>query len=262
MSDDRDPNTRGRSRLDAAVDLLSAYSTWIGAAAVVVVGLVWWSGASVPEVPRPLIIGGLAAVAGITLGWIPAKKVVAWLYSPNWRYLVSLDAQGNDLEVWRLSPDAWEALDVAEGELYELQAIVPAYECATFDPGALEATGTWRGSKSDMELLQERERIKEIRQTLEEQAQEGIALRMRVGSIVRSAVGSIVNDLVEQYEQRAVHGGERIEQAVSEALEDHEIQQDEEDERESQQDTMTVETDEARENGQQAVADGGSDGTE
>jgi len=251
------------NRREAAVELLTAYRWWIGSATVVAVGLAWWFGLpdlpTIPREPRLFTVGALAAIA---LGYAPAMRLVDWLYSPGGTYLVDIDARDNGFALYRLSPEKWEKLSVESGELYRLKTSADAYACRQYWPDYDVCIGTWRGSASDLELLEERERIDEIRTTLEQQAQEGLSIRTRMGSIVRTAVRGIVNDLVSQYEGTAVHKGERIEQAVQEALNDHDIQDMEERERQEQerqehQDSPDLGTEVDDDLPERAVADGG-----
>ncbi|WP_335999367.1 hypothetical protein [Halorientalis halophila] len=233
------------NRREAAVELLKAYRWWIGSASVVAVGLAVWFGLpdlpSIPREPRLFAVGALAAVA---IGYAPAMKIVDYLYSPDGTYLVDIDARDNGFALYRLSPEKWERLEIEKGELYRLKTSADAYACRQYWPDYDVALGTWRGSASDLELLEERERIDEIRTTLEQQAQEGLSIRTRMGSIVRTAVRGIVNDLVGQYEGTAVHKGERIEEAVQDALTDHDIQDLEERERDEQRRTEHQDGDE------------------
>src|SRR6056297_2777042 len=197
---------------EATVELLKAYRHWVGLAVVVTLGLLWYFGLpdlpSFPREPRLFAMGALAAIAG---GYAPAMKIVDYLYSPDGTYLVDIDARDNGFALYRLSPEKWERLTVETGELYRLKTSADAYACRQYWPDYDVCIGTWRGSASDLELLEERERIDEIRTTLEQQAQEGLTIRMKMGSIVRTAVRDIVNDLVGQYEGTAIHRGEHIE---------------------------------------------------
>jgi hypothetical protein len=204
------------NRREAAVELLTAYRWWIGSATVVAVGLAVWFGLpEIPEIPRGPRLFAVGALAAIALGYAPAMKIVEYLYSPEGTYLVDIDARDNGFALYHLSPEKWEHLEVETGELYRLKTSADAYACRQYWPDYDVCMGTWRGSASDLELLEERERIDEIRETLEQQAQEGLTMRMKVGSIVRTAVRDIVNDLVSQYEGTAIHGGERVETTKS-----------------------------------------------
>src|SRR6056297_1151917 len=210
------------NRREATVELLKAYRHWIGLAVVVTLGLLWYFGLPdlppIPRGPRLFAMGALAAIAG---GYAPAMKIVDYLYSPDSTFLVDIDSRDNSFALYRLSPEKWEHLTVEKGELYRLKTSANAYACRQYWPDYDVCIGTWRGSATDLELLQERERIDEIRRTLEQHAQEGLTIRTRMGSIVRTAVRSIVNDLVGQYETAAIHRGEHIETAVSDAMDDY-----------------------------------------
>jgi hypothetical protein len=235
--------------------ILTAYSTWFGLAALGAVAVIWFGGVEIPEIPRPVTIGGLAAGTGVGLGYLPAKKVISWLRSPRliWLLVVQEGIDGElGIELWTFTPDAWAEIEVVEGELYQRQAIGELYEATDFDAETMEVESTWRGSASPLELVAERERIDEIRTTLEQRAKRYISLRMKVGSIVRTAVESIVNDLISSYEEKGVHRGDAIEQAVADALEQHgDPQQREESQRENMED-MSPDESEPSQNGTDA----------
>lgn len=225
-------------RLEAAVELLKAYRWWIGVATFAgVVAVILWGVPQLPRIPRSVRLFTVGVLAAVALGYAPAMRLVDWLYSPDGTYLVDIDARDNGFALYRLSPEKWEDLSVESGELYRLKTSADAYACRQYWPDYDVCIGTWRGSASDLELLEERERIDKIRETLEEQAQEGLTMRMKVGSIVRTAVRDIVNDLVSQYEGTAIHRGERIEDAVDSAMRDHNLREDEERERDEQRQT-------------------------
>lgn len=223
------------NRREAAVELLTAYRHWIGLGVVVALATGLYLGfPDVPSIPRGPRLFAVGAILAVGLGYAPAVKIVDYLHSRDSTYLVDIDARDNGLAIYELSPGKWEHLAVEKGELYRLKTSGEAYACRQYWPDYDTCLGTWRGSASDLELLRERERIDEIRETLEEQAQEGIAIRTRMGGIVRTAVRTIVNDLVGQYEQAAVHRGEHIESAVRDALDDYNAQTEEERERHEQ----------------------------
>jgi hypothetical protein len=69
-----------------------------------------------------------------------------------------------------------------------------------------------------MELIQERERIDEIRETLELEAQRGLSIRMKISSIVRTAVANATRQRLKDEESVTMYSGESIERAVQEAI--------------------------------------------
>jgi hypothetical protein len=213
----------GKRRAELLVELLVAYKPPItlllaGAAGAVYAGVIDAPAIELPSVGRELKLLILAGLASAILGWIPASKVVKWLYSPEWTYLLETDARENDIALYKLSPQQWADLEVLHGELYQLQASVAVYEARAYVPDRNTAIGTWRGSASDMELIQERERIDEIRETLELEAQRGLSIRMKISSIVRTAVANATRQRLKDEESVTMYSGESIERAVQEAI--------------------------------------------
>lgn len=249
MSDLPDSRDSGYTWREWSADVLSSYSTWIGLGSVATLAAVWYFGVSLPSVPRPLIIAGLSAGAGIGLGYLPAKKVISWLKTIRWIFLLVVKEGGDGIELWTFSPDAWADVEVTEGELYQREAIAEVYEAYDFDRETMEVKGTWRGSCSPLELTAERENIAEIRETLEKRAQRGISLRMRLSGIVRKALDDILNDMMGEMEETSIYHGESIEQAVNQALPETADPQELVETAESQQGMSDEETDEPTENG-------------
>lgn len=170
------------------------------------------------SIPRWTRLFGVTFLVAAGIAYIPAARIVRWLYRPAYTFLVQLDAEDSDMAIWALPPTVWREIEVTDGELFPLQAAVPAWECRHYEPEENVATGTWRGSASDLELIQERGRIKEIRGVLEDLAKEGLGYRVMQSGIVRGAVRSVVLSFIETFERDAVYDGEEIRQAVDETL--------------------------------------------
>lgn len=170
------------------------------------------------EIPRWLRLYVTVVALTGALGYPVAARIVQWLYSPNYTYLVEVDARDSELAIWQLPPSVWRGLDVTDGELHEVRATAPAWECQEYDPEENEAVGTWRGSASDLELIEQRERIDEIRGELEELAQEGLTIRVKQSGIIRKSVRGIVMSFVEGFEKESLYDGEQIQNSVEEAL--------------------------------------------
>lgn len=170
---------------------------------------------TIPRWARLFVLSsGLAAL----VAYAPASRIVAWLFSPDFTYLVDLDARDNELAIWQLPPKAWRELEVSEGELYRVRATVPAWECKGYDPEENSALGTWRGSASDLELIEDRERIDEIRGILEDLAKEGLTIRVKQSGIIRDSVRGIVMSFIEGFESESLYDGDEIEKSVEKAL--------------------------------------------
>lgn len=259
-----------RSKTDAAVDLLTAYKTWIGvgalgvvvadAAGLITIGSVL-SGLSIGQEVKVGIVAGLG---GLLLAWGPATKVVNWIYDPPEVHLLELDARETDIALYKLTPQQFADMTVVHDELYRLSGEVEVWACRAYVPDRNTAIGTWMGSASDMELVRERERIEEIRGTLEDEAKKGVRLRMQLSSIVRDAVGRITNDFIKTYEGETIYAGDRIGDAVDDALDDYDLDGASDTETEAAQEQVGKESAgeavEASESAPQAVAtDGGGE---
>jgi hypothetical protein len=224
----------GRNWKDVLTEVLTGYKLWLGLGVAGIVVADALGAINIPKVTltKPVKVLLVGLTGGLVLGYLPSAKIVEWLHSPNWVYLLEVDAREDDFALWKLSPEQFADLDVLHGELHRLSATDEVWEAQAYVPDRNSAIGTWRGSASDMELIADRERIDELRGTLEEQAQEGMSIRIKVGAIVRSAVNDIVHDIVGQYEGITIHRGEQVENSVQEALEDYDLLERESDERE------------------------------
>ena len=210
---------RDRPLLTAILVIIGA-----GAAAGLATGQLSWPSVSLSQRQKVLL---LAAVVFAIPGRSAGKKIVAWLGSISWFYLIDIDAgySRGGFAVWRLSEAAWRDVTVVEGELFSPGGtLFPAYFCEGFDEGELEARGTWRGSASDLELIRERERIREVRNDLEDRAKWAVTIRIRASSIVRQAVREITMAIVAQYEDLTMFRGDALENAIDEATEDLDLE--------------------------------------
>lgn len=214
--------TRSKSRAELAVDLLTAYRWILALVGVVALVAFMLVRPTIPlpqvTIPRVVKVAFVAALSAAVLGFIPASKALDWLYDPPRRYVVCLGLK-SDAEpgLWRLSPASWEQVTVTDGELYEWPGTTwPTYEVEAFDPDALEAEGTWRGSKPDSELLRKEKEIDHVRQTLEQQADTSIDTEISISSKVRQAVREIGRALIDEHAQATTYEGERVADVLSE----------------------------------------------
>jgi hypothetical protein len=162
---------------------------------------------------------GLAFLTGAVLAAAPATKLVDWLHTPNHKYLVEFDAETDEFALWEFPAPQFRDLDV-EDELHQLNASEPVYEASDYDPDEHLATGVWRGSASDFELVEHRETVKEVRGDLEDLAREGLSIRAKQSTIVRGAVSDIVREFVADFEEENTYSGEQIQSRVDSAIDD------------------------------------------
>ena len=122
---------------------------------------------------------------------------------------------------WELSPSAWELVDVVDGQVYKTDGTKwPMIFVEAFDPEELRAVGTWRGSKSDRELLRWEKELAELRQDIEPDADQSIDLELSVASRVRKAVKAIGQAIIEEHAEATTYEGEKVADVLSELRQD------------------------------------------
>ncbi len=164
----------------------------------------------------------LVTVAAVgLLGWTPASRIVDWLYTPAVVHLLVLKAEGGGVRLYRLPAGTWRNVEVVEGELYRDEEAPGLYVARTFNPVELTATGTWRGSLSDIELLRNEEKIREVRENLEARAKAGEELRIRFSAAVRTEVQRRARHILEVLEERVIAGDGSLEDFLSQQLDSY-----------------------------------------
>lgn len=234
MTDAKPPAPDVTPGTDAIRETLAENKRLIGLSMVALIGYFALTDAK-PTVPTAwivVVVFGAVAAAG---GWFAGKKVVAWLWEPNWRYLLDIDARQDPIALYRLTPEKFGRMNVIKGELKRWDAKYPVYTCQNYDSEMNICMATWMGSAEDLELLQERERIDEVRESLEKEAQKGLTTRMRASSAVREAVGSITNGMLEAIESSTFDQEGDLEQAIAEAVEKYDLEAEIEAARESRE---------------------------
>ena len=224
-----------KSRGELAVDLLKAYRNWIGLTLVILVlalvGL-WLVGAlpSTPDIPEWAQATALALLGAAALGYLPARQAIDLLYDPPKRYVVCtglspdrsdeygpIEPEAAEPGVYELTPTAWERVIVLDGELYQWDEMEwPTYEAQAFDVESLGALGTWRGSKSDTELLRREKEIDELRTKLEKAADTSIDTELAISSKVREATKAIGQAIITEHAEASTYNGEQVADVLSE----------------------------------------------
>jgi len=179
----------------------------------------WLVQPEIPDFGRPAKLFAVTFFVGALFAAPWASKLVDWLYTPDVKYLLTTNAETNELQLWKLPLPLWRDLDIEE-DLHLWDASRHVYEAREFDQEENRAVGTWRGSATDLELVEHRENVKEVRGDLEELAREGLAIRAKQSSIVRASVSDIVMEFVGDFEVETMYSGEQIQNRVEDALAD------------------------------------------
>lgn len=173
-----------------------------------------------PDLPvRAVKLFAITFLIALAIGFPVARRIVDYLYTPDTQYLLDYNAETDEFGVWAFSPNEWKKLEVEE-DTHRLQAAEPVYEARNYNPETNRAEGTWRGSATDLELVEHREAVSEVRGDLEDLAKDGLSIRVKQSSIVRGAVQDVVMDFVADFESDTIYSGDQIQNRVQSAIDD------------------------------------------
>lgn len=181
------------------------------------------------SVPRWIKILGLTGAFLSPVGYIAGNKIVSLLWDPNHIYLVDLDAREVDGALYRFPFEDFRDLDVQNGNLCQLTSNL--YTGKAVDLETMTATGTWRGTLDDRDLLRSLNKVREVRGTLEQDARRGFVLDTQAWQIVRAAVRRTTEHIVDTFESGTLPDrGEALGAEVDKALEEFNLEKEIEDE--------------------------------
>jgi hypothetical protein len=174
-------------------------------------------------VPRWVKLFGVTFIVLSPAGYVVGQKVVSLLWSPNYVYLLDLDARYTDGALYRFPFEHFHDLEVTEGALDELTSNL--YIGKDVDLEEKTVRGTWRGTLTDRELLTALSKVDECYGQLRDDAKEGFTFRNKKFSIVYNAVRDGVLHVVETFERGALPDeGESIGDAVDDALDRYDLE--------------------------------------
>jgi hypothetical protein len=151
------------------------------------------------SVPRRARLAGFTFLFLLPAGYMVGNYIKNLLWSPNYVYLVDLDAAEVDGALFQFPFDHFRALEVVEGELCQLTTHL--YTGKDVDLAAGTVKGTWRGTLSDRELLRCLQKVAECRGTLEDDAKRGFVLETSAFMIISQAARKTVIEVVRMFEK-------------------------------------------------------------
>lgn len=148
---------------------------------------------AVPELPGwwdlLALVGGSVAVVGYIVG----SKLAELLPDPPGHYLVAQEGheeQGG--EIWELNDEAWQELNVVEGELFSWDGVPwDVFEVRRYNQKTNTAVANWKGTQPASELSNKTDtdivmqQIRELRNDHEQEARYGKWLRQSLPSLLR-----------------------------------------------------------------------------
>lgn len=221
--DDPTENAPARSRTAMVVDLVAA-RWWSIVGTIVAIAGVWIYVGYDVSIPRPVQVGGIAAIALLPWGYVLGGKVKEWIFDPHLVYVVDVDARFIDAALFEFPYNDFMSLEVTEGHIDQVS---PGLAFAkNVDPEELRADGTWRGTLNDRELLTALHMIDVCRGRLEEDAKVGFAFRAIGWSIVRSAVVDTTKVVVDSFQDMSMPDrGEKLNEVVDDALDRYDVEE-------------------------------------
>jgi hypothetical protein len=178
-------------------------------------------------IPRSVRLALTVAVALAPFNFVVSTKVRDLLWTPDWRYLVDLRAEDPDSGgLYRWPAQRFrEEVDVRSGSLDWVSPWLAFGR--EVDPSDPSVDGTWRGTKSDRELMLSLSIVRECKQQLLEDAKRGFAIRSQASVIIRNAVRDTTMTVVGTLEDDVLPDrGEGVESAVDDALARFNIEED------------------------------------
>jgi len=211
------------SKLQATREWVDNNRRITAGAAVLVVAYFVLARPDVPPVAYVLAIGGVSAGAVGYAGAYALEK----LFGHDKRIMyVKLGFPG--FHIWRLNDEMHERVEVVGADgLFKLRTFhFDVYEVEAFFPEGSPPTAkaTWRASATNMELVEHKQKVDEVRGELEDEARKGMALRVKLGRVVRDAVYNISLGILREQEGLTVRDGEKIDEAVERATEKYDIE--------------------------------------
>jgi len=144
------------------------------------------------EMPAGSGLVVMAAVIVAIAGWIVAGKIEGLLPDDHGIYIPVINAYGEPFQLWELTEDQWEDLDVVDGPLKHIpDAKYRAYEAFAYNPEKNVAVSTWRKTLEGSDVVGQPtadaalDLVKEMRDDLEDEARYGRVLRRQLPSVIR-----------------------------------------------------------------------------
>jgi hypothetical protein len=181
-----------------------------------------------PTVPRWIKLMCVTALVLSPAGYFVGSYIVNLLWSPNYIFLLDLDARKTDGALYRFPFQQFQKLETTTGSLDELTPNL--YIGKNVDLEELTVEGTWRGTLSDRELLTALHKVDQCYGQLREDAKEGFAWKNNAFMICYNAIRSGVRHVVETFESGTLPDeGEGLGNAVDDALDRYDLEEEIED---------------------------------
>lgn len=202
--------------------------------AVLILGS-WHYGISIPSAPQWLEVGILFSLPALVGARIIGSRLAKWLWEPDNVLLSELSAESGDQDLLMISPDRFDHLTVINhnGQRRERAFLHEvwingrrAYEVDSYHAETNHAVASWQAGASNVEMRQERTRIKRIKTTLEKESDKALELLANHPDILREGVREVANHIVKVAEDVETGGGGDLHETLADTLEDNDPSED------------------------------------
>lgn len=145
-----------------------------------------------PEIPEGSGVVATGAIVAGLAGFVAAKQIDKLLPDPTGIFIFAF--QGSDDtggEVWEISEDQFNAMEVRDGSLFQWPTSARVYEVKEYDPVKNTAVANWRESVAGSELAGDKRvpevfaSIEELRTEFEPEARKYRLLQRRIRKVTR-----------------------------------------------------------------------------
>lgn len=183
----------------------------------------------VPTIPTWALVMLATAVAASPVAWWAGVRLVRWLYDPDHVYISEVNAASGDQRLLRISPDRFDELTVYNHNeerrerdfLHEVRINGKrAYEVDSYDREQNVAIASWQAGVTNVEIRQDRSRIKSIKTVLEREADKALELIVNHSDHVRAVAREVSMDLIRVAEEGELPDSDALHERLSERLDE------------------------------------------
>lgn len=229
------PGDVARGAVRRVDEFVRENAPWVVGSIVILTMGTWHYQPTWPGVPPWLQVALVAAIPATPLGVYMGLRLAAALDSPETRLLSVQNPVTGDQKLVHLSPDRFESMTVLnhngkERDRTYLHEVMingrRAYEVDSYDREANTSVASWQAGISNSAIRKDRARIKEIRTSLEEEADKTLELLANHPHILREHAQTVSMRLIRAAEGIEVPEGEQLHDELSTILDENDPSED------------------------------------
>lgn len=184
-----------------------------------------------PSVPNWLKVALVVSLLGAGSYVFVGMRSADALYRPESELLMILDSETGDLGIKRLAPERFENMSVESPNGKErskdvLRRVringIPAYEVDRYDEINNVCITSWQAEASNREIRLHKNRLRDVKQDLEEEVDRSFELLINSSSIVREHSSEIANEIIHVAEKVETPTENSLTERLAERLEEAE----------------------------------------